>query len=469
MDIKDFCVDRKTTIKESMRKIDKNAFGIAFILNTDESLFGVVTDGDIRRVLLKGISIEEQVEKIANINPVVFQESITKDEIPAFLEKKGLIYRLINIKIPVINAQRKIIDIIFVFFEKNRIFFNSIFEDKGSTRITHSPVKTVLIIGGAGYLGSVLCRKLLNEGYNVKVLDNLTYGEHGIQELLSEKNFHLIKGDIRSIESVMDSISNIDAVIHLAALVGDPASAINPQKTLEINYHSTKMIAEICKYYQINRFAFASTCSVYGKSLSENDFLTENSKLNPLSLYAKTKIESEKALKISSDENFAPTIFRMATIYGLSPRMRFDLVVNLLTAKAYFEKKIYIFGGEQQRPIIHVEDVADAYLKYLKAPLEKVKGKVFNLGSNEQNYKIIEIAQKIQEFIPGTSIEIDNSSPDVRDYIVDFTRIKATLDFTPKRTIEYCLNELKNEFKKDNYKDYLDSKYNNFEYLQDKL
>lgn len=469
MDIKNFTVDRKKSIKQTMHKIDRNGLGIAFILNDDESLFGVVTDGDIRRAILQGHSIEEKIEKITNKNPVILSNTIKEGQIPQLLEEIELFggsHELPQMKIPLVDDNRKITDILFVLKDKRKFIYESICKETETPQIERKTLKKILVIGGAGYLGSLLSRKLLNQGFKVKVLDKLIYGDHGIKDLYSDPSFELIQGDIRSIESVVNSIADVEAVIHLAALVGDPVSSINPQKTLEINYHSTRMIAEICKYHQINRFIFASTCSVYGKSESIDTPLTENAELKPVSLYAQTKIESENALLNSIDDNFAPTIFRLATLYGLSPRMRFDLVVNLLTAKAYFENNFLIFGGSQYRPILHLEDACDAFIRCLKAPIDTIKGKIFNVGSNNQNYKIIEIGNLINEFFPKSKMEIKTSNVDERNYFVDFAKIKNVIDFKPKRNIQYCLTELKNEFIKGSFNDYLKSKYSNYKSLQ---
>jgi nucleoside-diphosphate-sugar epimerase len=272
---------------------------------------------------------------------------------------------------------------------------------------------------------------------------------------------------MRSIEAVTDAITGVDAVIHLGALVGDPASGINPQKTLEMNYHSTYMIASICKYHQINRFIFASTCSVYGRSHDSETLLDEEDELNPVSLYAKTKIESEQALLDMADGNFSPSIFRMATIYGLSQRMRFDLVVNILNAKAHFEDVVPIFGGKQYRPNIHVRDAAKAYAAALEAPIKDVGGEVFNVGSNEQNYKIEEIGKKISEVYPDSDIDWHREKEDERSYQVDFTKIYETLEYEVEETIESASREIKEALEAGRFEDYTDEKYSNYKTLED--
>ncbi|ODS41288.1 MAG: hypothetical protein A7315_02015 [Candidatus Altiarchaeales archaeon WOR_SM1_79] len=329
-------------------------------------------------------------------------------------------------------------------------------------------VNKVLVIGGAGYLGSVLSRKLLQKGYKVRVLDNLTYGDDGIRDLYNGDNFEFVKGDMRDISTVVDAIKGMDAVIHLAAIVGDPASALSPQKTIEVNYLATKLVAEVCKYHQINRFISASTCSVYGASFTPDTRSDENSPLNPVSLYAEMKIKSEEGLLEMVDGNFAPTILRMATLYGLSPRMRFDLVVNLLTAKAIFDNKITIFGGSQWRPNLHVEDAAEAFIKCLDASIEKVRGEVFNVGSNEQNYRIAQIGEMIHDIIPNAKLETLEKD-DERNYNISFDKISKVLGFGAMRCIKDGVLEIKQVVERGEIKDYKKEKYSNYKFLSKEL
>lgn len=315
---------------------------------------------------------------------------------------------------------------------------------------------TVLVIGGAGYLGSVLCAKLLKQGYKVKVLDNLLYGGRGIKELIKNKNFTFLRGDIRSTSDVVGSLRGVDAVMHLAAIVGDLSGDENPEETLEINYLATKNIIEACKYAKINRFIFASTCSVYGKNSLPYKQLTENSKINPLSLYAITKMKCEEALLNSKAKNFSPTILRMATLYGYSPLMRFDLVANLFVAKAFFEKKITIFNGQQWRPWISVDDTADVYIKCLKAPLSKVGGEIFNALS--ENYKIIEVGKMVRNMCPGSEIEIIKKNMDEKDYNISNKKILKVLPFRASN-MKNALLGVKSTMDRGIVKNYKDKKY----------
>lgn len=455
-------VYEEKSIKDTMKKIDENGLGIALIVDSEGKLVGVVTDGDIRRAILEGIPIREPIRKIMNRNPVKVKHELTEEKKRKLLKNNKIRKKIPPsgaMKIPIVDENDKIVGIDFLYEGKKKF-----------TVVTprEKAVTNVLIVGGAGYLGSILCRRLLDKGYGVRVLDNLLYGDDGIKELYENKNFEFIEGDMRDIRTVMDAIKNIDAVIHLAAIVGDPASALDPEETIEINYLGTKMLAEVCKYNQINRFIFASTCSVYGVSPTPETRISEESMLNPVSLYAEMKLKSEKGILELADENFSPTILRMATLYGVSPRMRFDLVINLLTAKAVVDKKITIFGGEQWRPFLHVKDAAEAYLKCIEAPIAKIGGMIFNVGSNDQNYQIKDIGNIIHQVIPEAEIIIDKENVDRRDYNVAFDRIERTLRYQTRHEIRDGVTEIKDYIKKGFIQDYTHPKYSNYKFLQDK-
>ena len=230
-------------------------------------------------------------------------------------------------------------------------------------------IKNVLVIGGAGYIGSALLPKLLDHGYHVRILDLLLYGSEPIQDYLDHARLEVVQADFRQIDQVVEAMRGIDAVVHLGAIVGDPACALDEDLTIDVNLMATRMVAEVVKGSGISRFIFASTCSVYGAG---DEILDERSALRPVSLYARSKIASERVLVSLAEPGFAPTILRFGTIYGISGRTRFDLVVNLLAAKAVVEGNITVYGGEQWRPFLHVDDAALAILKVLEAPLSMV-------------------------------------------------------------------------------------------------
>lgn len=455
----DLTVPSTATLKEAMQAIDKNTLGAVFVIGFNGRFVGVATDGDIRRGILDGVSIDAPIKNVMNDNPLFIYDSWSDERLDEWIvtpEVREKLPEHRDLPIPVLNESDEVLD--FVYLSEAG---NIVTESESLSR----SVETVLIIGGAGYIGSVLAEMLVERGYEVHVLDNLLYGRQGIEALLNTDAFTLIEGDMRSIETIMDAIQGVDAVVHLGGLVGDPASRIDSQKTLELNYHSTKLVAEICKYHQINRFLFASTCSVYGKDENE-DLLTETSSLNPISLYAKSKIESERALLDMRDGNFSPTILRKATVYGLSPRMRFDLVVNILTAKAYEEGTIPIFGGKQYRPNVHVRDAARAYIDCLEAPIDAVSGEVFNVGSNEQNYRIEQVGEIISECFPDAEIDKQRQKTDERSYRVDFSKIRNVLDYKVNHSLQDGCLEIKKALENGKFDDFSDKIYSNYRTLE---
>ena len=323
----------------------------------------------------------------------------------------------------------------------------------------------ILIIGGAGYIGSVLCRMLLDLGYSIKVFDNLTYGDKGIEELYKYNNFELVKGNITDIMSIVDAMKNADAVVHLAAIVGDPAGSIKPKETLQINYFSTGVLADVAKYLGISRFIFASTCSIYG---FKEEKCYEEHKPNPLSLYAETKVMSEEAILNRVGDGFCPTILRFATIYGLSPRMRFDLVVNLLIAKAYLDHEITVFGqGIQRRPFSHVRDVCRAIIGVLESSRDEICGEIFNVGTEEQNMSIMELAKKINKAIPNAKLLTIDAKEDNRSYDVSFDKIRKRIGYIPQESISIAIEEIMAYLASEGITDYKDKKFSNYATLKE--
>lgn len=320
--------------------------------------------------------------------------------------------------------------------------------------------KSVLITGGAGYIGSVLSRQLLGFGYKVKVFDKLLFGEDSIKELETNPNFKFIKGNIFDKTSLASALSDVDAVVNLAAIVGEPACVCQKDIALQTNYLGAIYVARLCKALGIKRFIQASTCSTYGQS-KENSIAKEGSDLFPVDFYGETKIYTERELIKLMDENFHPTILRFSTVYGLSPRMRFDLVVNTLTKKAMKENEITIFGGNQWRPLIHVSDAARAVATVLRAPLAKVGNQIFNVGGNGENYKISQIGELVKVLIPEVKVKIIKDIDDKRNYRVDFSKIEKVLGFKPEKKVEDGIKEIRDAIKKGNFKDSEDKKYYN--------
>src|SRR5215472_3835996 len=322
---------------------------------------------------------------------------------------------------------------------------------------------TVLVVGGAGYIGSLVIEKLLAQGYRIRLLDNLVYGDEAIRNLLNNPRLEFVRGDCRNIQDVVRAMSNVQDMIHLAAIVGDPACAEDGENASQINYAATRMMTEIATAHGIERFVFASTCSVYGAS---DTLMDENSETNPISLYAQTKLQSERVLLDARSRSFHPIILRFATVFGLSQRPRFDLVVNLLTAKAIQDKVITIFNGEQWRPFIHVQDVADAVVQIFQAPLESVSGEIFNIGDDRLNYTLAQIAEQIRQHLPETRVEhVENS--DRRNYRVSFQKVRDRIGFRAQRTVESGIAEIIKAFRSGQVSNYCQPAYNNFAFLKE--
>lgn len=278
----------------------------------------------------------------------------------------------------------------------------------------------VLLTGGAGYLGSTLSRLLLDRGHQVRILDSLVFGDKSIQDLIKHPCFELQVGDIRHIEDVSSAMVGIDSVIDLAAIVGASAGAKNKDVTISTNYLATKLLAQAAISRGIRRFLFASTCSVYGAN--EGKELTEESPTNPLSLYAETKVKSEQAL-MRNNRELEPVVLRLATLCGPSTRMRFDLVLNIMTATAHFEKEVRIFGGNQWRPLLDVRDAAKAFCYFLEASSD-VSHSIWNVGTEKQNLTIHELGDLVACQVDGAeSIHIPEKE-DIRSYKVSFNKFQ---------------------------------------------
>jgi len=324
--------------------------------------------------------------------------------------------------------------------------------------------RTVLVIGGAGYIGSALLPRLLARGHRVRLLDRFFYGFEPIRDILSHRNLEIIQADFRRVDKLVECMEGVDAVIHLGAIVGDPACALDRDLTIEVNLMATRTIAEVAKGYGIRRFIFASTCSVYGAS-KEDELLTEDSPLNPVSLYAITKLASEKVLMNLASESFSPTCLRFSTIYGLSGRTRFDLVVNLLTAKAVMDGEITVQGGDQWRPFLHVDDAALSVLHTLESPLPRIHQQVLNVGSDEQNCTIQQVGEIIKEMVPSARLLNLGLDGDRRNYRADFKKIREQLGFVPQWTVPGGIRQVIDVIRSGEVKNYRAAKYSNVKFL----
>jgi len=318
--------------------------------------------------------------------------------------------------------------------------------------------QSVLVTGGAGYIGSRLVRDLLGRGYHVRVLDNLLYGGESIADLDGHPCFELIVDDFRSQIAVDAALRGAEAVVHLGAIVGDPACALDQDFTIQTNLEATQLLIAGAKRAGIRRFLFASTCSVYGAS---DGVLDETSALSPVSLYAHTKMASEEAVLAAKDDVFAPVNLRFATVYGVSHRPRFDLVVNLLTAKAVTEGQITIHGGEQWRPFVHVADIASSIVLALEAPVDGVSGETFNVGSTDENYHLSKIGELIADLVPSADVLTNDQIHDRRNYFVNFHKLRDRLGFRPAHTVRSGIVEVVDLVTLGHIGSYQDARYHN--------
>lgn len=327
--------------------------------------------------------------------------------------------------------------------------------------------KRVLVVGGAGYLGSVLSARLFEAGYELTIYDSLTFGKEPVADLIA-RGCRLIHADIQDAELIARAVKEHDAVILLAGLVGEKACDQDPERTVAVNLLGCNGVLEACRYYRTPRFIFASTDSCYG---IQTGVITEQNPLAPISLYAETKKVMERRILTAWNEDrserkddpqgFGPVLLRMGTLYGLSPRMRFDLVVNLLTWKASVENVISIYGGEQWRPFVHVADAAEAYLLALEAPADAVVGEVFNVGSSDQNIQIRDLGRLVADEFPGVETRRVEQPPDLRDYYVDCSKIDRVLGWQARRTLRDGVREIRDSIIERRFGTTLDPIYQN--------
>ena len=300
----------------------------------------------------------------------------------------------------------------------------------------------VLVTGGAGYVGAVLVPKLLNKGYQVKVLDLYIYGEHVLDTVKDHPNLEQVKGDIRDRALLERIIPGCDALIHLACISNDPSFELDPALGKSINYDAFFDLVDVSKDSGVHCFVYASSSSVYGIKDEEN--VTEDSPLRPLTDYSKYKALCEDVLLKKRESGFVTLILRPATVCGYSPRLRLDLTVNILTNHALNNKKITVFGGQQKRPNIHIDDVTDLYVESLEWPDQAIDGNVFNAGY--QNQTVIEIAETVRRRV-GEDVEITTvPTDDHRSYHISSAKIQRELGFVPKHSIEDAAGDLVTAF-----------------------
>lgn len=326
------------------------------------------------------------------------------------------------------------------------------------------PKPVILVTGGAGYVGSTLMRDALAAGFKVRCLDLLIYGGKSIVGLLNHPDFEFIRGDVRNKEDVEKALDGVEAVVHLAAVVGDFPCQVAPKSSYQINFEGTRLLAEAAIKKKVERFVFASTCSTYG-ILDTSTPADESRPLNPVSLYAEAKIDCENLLKSLKSNSFHPVMLRYGTAYGISFRTRFDLLINSFAYEALTEKEIVVFAANMWRPYVHVRDMGVIMLLTLKAPVEKISGEVFNAGSTEHNYTKRQVVEMFLQELPELEVRYVTDIDDKRDYRVTCKKLEETLKFVPTKDVRAGIKELIFCFKNDILtKDDFES--NNLEYLK---
>ncbi|HEX7363468.1 MAG TPA: NAD(P)-dependent oxidoreductase [Bryobacteraceae bacterium] len=301
----------------------------------------------------------------------------------------------------------------------------------------------IVVTGGAGYVGSTLVPLLLGEGHKVTVYDVLLHGGHSLLSSWNHPNFDFVHADIRDHRTLSSALREVDAVVHLAAIVGDPACSRQPEEAREINLGGSLELLEQCHRAGVSRLVFASTCSNYGKMANPDAYVDESSTLAPVSLYAETKVQFEKTLlELSASDKLCVTPLRFATVYGVSPRMRFDLTVNEFTMDMLIKKHLVVFGEHFWRPYIHVRDAAAAIAAVLQADTNTLRSQVFNVGSTDQNYRKLDLVNLIRSQAPYATVQYVHKQEDPRDYRVSFSKIASVLGFQTTRTVEDGIREV---------------------------
>lgn len=324
-------------------------------------------------------------------------------------------------------------------------------------------IETVMVTGGAGYVGAVLVPKLLAAGYKVRVLDLYLYGDDVLAPVRGNQNLSEFKGDIRDRSMLERAMHGSDAVIHLACISNDPSFELDPELGKAINFDAFVTMMDVAKSAGIKRFIYASSSSVYG--IKDVSNVTEDLPLEPLTDYSKYKAMCEDVMMADANPGFTRLIVRPATVCGYSPRLRLDLSVNILTNHAVTNRKIKVFGGEQMRPNIHIEDMTDLYLKTLEWPDAAIDGKVFNVGYH--NHKIREIAEIVRDVV-GNDVNIETTpTDDNRSYHVSSDKIKHELGFEATRSLEDAVRDLLTAFDAGQIPDSMnDDRYYNIKRMQ---
>jgi len=441
-------VNFNSKIIDVLKVFEKNRVNICAVTNKKNEFIGIITLSDIKKAFLKGATSEQKIINFINKKPLIIKGKVNENSISDILSSP----KFNNIDpplIPIINIQNKLINIL----NKNELFNYS----QNFLKKDISKSKKVLVFGGGGYIGCVLVDMLIKLNFNVTVYDKFIYtSKKSFIKNFENPNLKIIQGDSQNISKIFEAIRKNDIVIHLAEMVGDPLCEKRPKKTYAINYLASMAISNICKNLGISKFIYVSSCSVYGS----NDYLTnETSKINPLSIYAKLKALSEKAIIRNFDKHCKPCILRLGTVYGSSFRPRYDLVINLFSGLSANKKQITIAGGDQWRPFVHVKDVGRAIIKILNSDFKKTDNQIFNIVG--ENLQIKDIGKAIKKINPKANITFSDNVNDNRNYKSSNKKAKKLLNFKTKYTINDGIKEVIEYTKKNKIKNIFNKKYIN--------
>jgi nucleoside-diphosphate-sugar epimerase len=319
----------------------------------------------------------------------------------------------------------------------------------------------VLVTGGAGYVGAELVDELVVAGHDVRVLDVLLHGQEDVAERLASLDVELLRADVRDRDARRRALQGIEGVVHLAAIVGDPACARDPELSNAVNVAGTLAVVEDARAAGVERLIFASTCSNYGRMADPTVPIDESGELRPISLYAEQKVAMERSLLETEPNGTATTCLRFATVYGVGRRMRFDLTVNEFTRDLWADRRLDVFGETFWRPYIHVRDAARAVALVLASPLDKVAGRVFNAGHSEENYRKLDLVGLIVGRLGRGEVDYVHRDDDPRDYKVSFERIRAELGFEPVQRVPTGIDELVVALDQERFGDPFSARYSN--------
>jgi nucleoside-diphosphate-sugar epimerase len=318
-----------------------------------------------------------------------------------------------------------------------------------------------LVTGGAGYIGAVLTRQLHGAGRRVRVLDAVIHGQEQVAADLEGLGVEVVRGDVRDAAAREAALVDVGSVVHLSAIVGDPACSRDPALSTAVNVDATMALLDDLQSHGVGRFIFASTCSNYGRVSDPDVLVTEESPLAPVSLYAEQKVAVETELLNGRWGGVRATCLRFATVYGAAPRMRFDLTVNEFTRELWAGKELLVFGEQFWRPYIHVNDVAAAVAVVLDQPTDRIGGAVYNVGSTEENYRKLDIVEVVQSQVPRGSVSYVRRDEDPRDYRVNFDKIARELGFRPRTTVADGVREIAAALDEGAFDDPYASRYTN--------